>query len=128
MVHGLEEEAPLRVPGDDGRTFFAALEQGLAMVEPEVALLLLGVMALVAFRDEHRPDPRLEELEVRRLESGRAGPGRPEEQGEPEGDGAGVGHVEGVGGGGAEGKRGKRPRALDRRFPRRLPRPSRFNR
>ena len=107
VVHGLEEEALLRLARNDGGAFFAALEQGFAMVKAQVAFLLLRVVALIAFRDQHRTDSRFEELEVRGFESGRAQAGRPQQEGEPKGDGAGVGHVEGVGGGVAEGKRGK---------------------
>ena len=70
MLHGLDQEALLRVARDDGRTFFAALEQPVAMIESQVAFLLLGVVAFVAFRHQHRPDLRLEEFQVRRLEVG----------------------------------------------------------
>ena len=70
VIHGLDQEALPGVARDDGGAFFAALEQTVAVIEAEVTLLLLGVVAFVAFGDEHRPDPGLEELHVRRFELG----------------------------------------------------------
>src|SRR5204863_9303594 len=61
----LEEEALLRVAGDDRRAGVAALEDLLAAVEPEGALQLLrlGAVALVAALDEKGSDLFLEEFE-----------------------------------------------------------------
>ena len=70
VIHRLDQEALPGVARDDGSAFFAALEQTVAVIEAEVTLLLLGVVAFVAFSDEHRPDPGLEELHVRRFELG----------------------------------------------------------
>ena len=78
MIHGLDQDALLRVPRDDGRPFFAAFEQAVAVIEAQVAFLLLGVVAFVAFRDEHRADLRFEEFHVRRLEVGGQGGGQGE--------------------------------------------------
>ena len=70
MVHGLDQEALLRVARDDGRAFFAALEQAVAIIEAQVTFLLLRVVAFVALRYKYRADLLLEEFQVRRLEVG----------------------------------------------------------
>jgi hypothetical protein len=70
VIHGLDEEALPRVARDDGGSFFAALEQTVAIIEAEVPFLFLRVMAFVALRDEHRADLGFEELHVRRFEVG----------------------------------------------------------
>ena len=94
VLHGQDEEALLRVTGDDGRTFFAALEQAVTVIEAKVAFLFLGVMAFIALRDQHRPDLRFEELDVRRLQVGGQGTGQgktePGQDAEGRGQGGGV--------------------------------------
>jgi hypothetical protein len=76
VIHGLDQDALLGVTRDDGGPFFAALEQAFAMIEAQVAFLLLGVVAFVALRHEHRPDLRFKEFQVGRLEVGGDGGGQ----------------------------------------------------
>ena len=95
VIHGLDEDAFLRVAGDDGSAFFAALENAVAIIEAQVAFLLLGVVAFIALRDQHRADLRFEELDVRRLEVGGQGGGgqgktEPGRDAEGRGQGGGV--------------------------------------
>jgi hypothetical protein len=62
----LDEEAPVRVARDDGRSGDAALANTVAGVEQELAphLLRLGRVALVAGVRQHRADLLLEEREL----------------------------------------------------------------
>ncbi len=62
----LDEKALVRVAGNQERTRLAAPEHRRAVVEPQVALLLLGVVTFIAFGHEGGADARFEELEVRR--------------------------------------------------------------
>ena len=94
MIHGLEQDALLGVARDNGRTFFAALEQAVTVIEAKVAFLFLGIVAFVALRDQHRADLRFEELHVHRLEVGGQGGGQgktePSQDTEGRGQGGGV--------------------------------------
>ena len=56
VLHGLDQDALLGIAGDDGGTFFAALEQAVAMIQTQVAFLFLCVVAFIALRDQHRAD------------------------------------------------------------------------
>ena len=70
VIHGLNQDTLLRIARDDGRAFFTALEQAVAIIEAEVAFLLLSVVAFVALRHEHRTDLRLKEFYILRLKWG----------------------------------------------------------
>ena len=61
---GLEQQALLGLAEDDGRAGVAALEQGLARVEPQAAALLLRAVAGDALLDQHGADVLLEELDA----------------------------------------------------------------
>src|SRR5438046_2780743 len=69
MADGLDEQARLGVAGDDRGPGLAALADGVARVQAEVALQLfrLGAVAGVAFLHQNGADPLLEELVVGRL-------------------------------------------------------------
>jgi hypothetical protein len=59
----LEEEAPLRVTRDEGRTGFSTAEKPAPRINPQTALLLLGPMAFVAFVSEDGTDALLKMLQ-----------------------------------------------------------------
>src|SRR5690349_19219790 len=67
MLHHAEQQALLRLARLDGRARFAPLAQGLAPVDAQAALALLGAVAGLAMRRQDRPDLRLEELPARGL-------------------------------------------------------------
>ena len=75
VAHGLDEEALVRLPGDNGGAGVAAFEHGGAGVEEEAALEFLraGAVAFVAALGEQGADALLEELEVFGGEVGRGG-------------------------------------------------------
>ena len=66
VAQGPDQEARIRVPGNDRRTALASGKQTLAAVEQELASYLLRSlrMTFVAALDEHRPDLLLKEVDV----------------------------------------------------------------
>ena len=59
----LDQQALLRVAGDDDGAGLAAVHHAGLRVEPQVALVLLGAVAWIAVLGQERPDGRLEELD-----------------------------------------------------------------
>ena len=66
ITQGPDQEARIRVPGNDRRAALASGQQTLAAVEQELASYLLRSlrMTFVAALDEHRPDLLLKEVDV----------------------------------------------------------------
>ena len=63
VADGLEEQALFGLARDDGRPAVAAVDQAVAVVDPQAALGVgVGRMAGVAVVHQHRPDLLLEEL------------------------------------------------------------------
>ncbi len=62
VPHGREEQALGRLAGDNRRARVAAAEQGLPRIDAEVALLLVGAVALLARFDQQRANLSLEEF------------------------------------------------------------------
>src|SRR5204862_8053944 len=66
LADGPNEDALLGLPGNDGGTGVAALEESLAAVEEKAALHLVGLsaVALIAALNKNRPDLLLEEFDL----------------------------------------------------------------
>jgi hypothetical protein len=62
VADGLDDQALVRLPGDEGRAEVAAGEQPGQRVHAQVAALLVGAVALEAVLGQDRPDFRLKEL------------------------------------------------------------------
>ena len=75
MPQGLDEQALVRLAGNDRRAALAPFAKALPRIEPQLALQLLGAgrVALVAIGDQHRADVLLEEVDPLRIVFGRGG-------------------------------------------------------
>ena len=88
MVHGPDQQAGLRLSGNNGRTAVSAGDEARARVHAKTALEFLGrgAVALMAMFHQHRSDPLLEEFKTdRRIGGGVFAEGCPsnaDEQGE----------------------------------------------